>query len=194
MINVYYLDIGKLNMPNLIDFNSLPLNRKNYILSINDKKIQKQSYYVFKLLLKVLQLNGIKNSSEFVVNDNIWQLKTKDINFSLSHSYNIVALATSADFVGIDVEKIDEKILKVEKLFNSISNDNSLNNLTRLWTEKESLYKLNSIINLKDNNIKINNENCFFNSMMVTDKDNFNYFITVSSVKNYKCKFIKMQL
>lgn len=181
-------------MPNLIDFNSLPLNRKNYILSINDKKIQKQSYYVFKLLLKVLQLNGIKNSSEFVVNDNIWQLKTKDINFSLSHSYNIVALATSADFVGIDVEKIDEKILKVEKLFNSISNDNSLNNLTRLWTEKESLYKLNSIINLKDNNIKINNENCFFNSMMVTDKDNFNYFITVSSVKNYKCKFIKMQL
>ena len=52
MINVYYLDISKLNMPNLIDINSLPVSRKNYILSINDKKAQKQSFYVFKLLLK----------------------------------------------------------------------------------------------------------------------------------------------
>ena len=194
MVKVYYLDISKLNMPNCSDFDSLPLSRKNYLLSINDKTLQKQSYYVFKLLIKALDLNGISHKNEFIVDNNIWQLKSKDISFSLSHSKNIVAVAISKDFIGLDVEKIDSKLTKVEKLFNLSKIDNSLENITKLWTEKESLYKLNSICNLNGEKINIEKEDCNFNSKLINDNDNFQYYITLSSVKNIQCNFTKMEL
>ena len=191
MLNVYYLDIEKLKVPNDIDLSLLPENRRQYILSINDTKRKKQSFYVWKLLEQVLTLNGIKFIDNFNVNNNIWQLKSNEIQFSLAHSDSIVAVAISNTFIGVDVEKISDKILKVGKLFKDNKLDNNVENLTKLWTEKESFYKLNSTYNLSANK-SLSNQKVFYNSKIICDNKNSKYYITTSTIENINCEFIEI--
>ena len=55
---------------------------------------------------------------------------------------------------------------------------------------------LAEIICIKKNNkvINIEKEDCNFNSKLINDNDNFQYYITLSSVKNIQCNFTKMEL
>jgi len=67
--------------------------------------------------------------------------------FNLSHSGNYSVLAVSDKDVGVDIEKIDEKHLKVaDKIFDkeeiSWMNEDPLYRFHHLWTLKESYLKL----------------------------------------------------
>ena len=67
---------------------------------------------------------------------------------SISHSKNIVGIATCIDFkIGLDIEPISDKIDKIKHKFLSIGETekldcNSLMELTKVWSGKESLYKI----------------------------------------------------
>ncbi len=83
-------------------------------------------------------------------------------NISISHSHKYVAIAQSnKNRIGIDIEKIQEKIQKIttkfinlEDLKNIASEENELNETThtKIWCCKEAIYKIlsNEKIGLKE--------------------------------------------
>jgi phosphopantetheinyl transferase len=75
------------------------------------------------------------------------RLEGDSTNISISHSKNYVALAEAAYRIGIDIEEINLRVLKVRNRFLNnrekelFQEDSSLSN-TIAWTIKESLFKL----------------------------------------------------
>ena len=69
---------------------------------------------------------------------------------SISHSANSICLAISDTPLGIDIEKIDKRILNVKSKFVNCEEKkfysfDSIEDLTILWTIKECIYKLYDI-------------------------------------------------
>lgn len=69
-------------------------------------------------------------------------------HLSISHSSNFAAIGISDNPIGIDIEEINERILKVEERFlhedeKQFIQSNTLD-LTIAWTIKEALFKLNN--------------------------------------------------
>lgn len=69
-------------------------------------------------------------------------------HISISHSKNYVSFAAAKHKIGIDIEEFNERILKVRSRFLSeneqkLFNQNSIQDLTILWSAKEALFKLN---------------------------------------------------
>ena len=141
MVRVFYCDISQ-----CIDFekfiNGLQKNRREYVLSISDVLRRKQSILVFKLLEFCLTKFYLINNPIFSENEGVWLLNDYDVKFSLSHSKNYIAVAISDKDVGVDVEKLDGKILKLKNKFDYVSDaENLIKALTLEWTKRESLFK-----------------------------------------------------
>lgn len=70
------------------------------------------------------------------------------LGFSISHSKNYCAIGYGEKELGIDIEEIDERIERISSRFMNeeeevfIGNDRQLG-LTRIWTLKEAMFKLN---------------------------------------------------
>ncbi len=75
-------------------------------------------------------------------------LSPKDAYISITHSYPFAALALSQKRVGIDLERIMEKITRIKHKFLHPSeilwteNENEVRFLTVIWVIKEAIYKL----------------------------------------------------
>ncbi len=75
-------------------------------------------------------------------------VENKSKHISISHSKNHVAFAVAKHPIGIDIEEIHERILKVRNRFlneneQKIFDHNSILDLTVAWSAKEALFKLN---------------------------------------------------
>lgn len=89
---------------------------------------------------------------------------------SVSHSAQSICLGLSDKPIGIDIEKIDQRILKVRSKYvndeeKKLYEYDSLEELTILWTIKECLYKLHNIKGLSfknDLNVISRNKNEHF--------------------------------
>jgi len=78
-------------------------------------------------------------------------LPTQDLQFNLTHTTDLAAVIISdLNGVGIDAEKIDQRVLKIEHKFLNIEERESLKALTEIekisrltlyWTIKEAVYK-----------------------------------------------------
>lgn len=85
------------------------------------------------------------------------EINTNDF-ISISHSNNLVVIAVSKSKVGVDIEKIDDRAIKLASKF--ISNENianlSIKKATLIWCCKEAIYKWHQKgnLNFKDD-IKI---------------------------------------
>ncbi len=87
-------------------------------------------------------------------------LKNRTENISISHSFPYVAgILNEEKKCGIDIEKIQKKILKINHKFLSKSELNKVKKNTKkntiYWTAKESLYKLKGEFLSFKNDIKI---------------------------------------
>lgn len=141
MIKILYSDISDYRFK-IEDLNINCNERKVYIESIKDEKRKIQSLLVWRLLEFSIKKFFEKNFS-FVNEYGKWKVVDGNFNFSITHSNNIVAVCISdAMPVGVDVEMLSEKILKVKTLFdeNKCFND-EVDYLTLKWTEKESAFK-----------------------------------------------------
>lgn len=84
---------------------------------------------------------------------------------SISHSYIYIGLITAKFIIGLDIEKISEKIYRVrDKFLNQSEKDEfdttDLETLTRIWTMKEVIYKISHTPGLDyKNDIVISKEN-----------------------------------
>ena len=152
MEKIYYCFINLDNKN--FDFIGFTNNRIDYINSITDNRRKNQSYYVWKLLLFALQDLGITNKLQFSCKNGKWFIVNSKIHFSLSHSDNIVAVVVSDKSVGIDVEKVLPKSLKlqkryqkIDKEFDSLDLHEKMLFLTKKWTEEECSFKNPSTFN-----------------------------------------------
>lgn len=171
----YYCDISLAEVSNL-DLSSFPKERLQYVESISDPLRKKQSILVWKLLQYVFKLNGYINL-DFCQKNDKWVAYDSKISFSLSHSFNVVAVSICDNCsVGVDVERCDEKILKLSKKLST--NDSNVDTLTRIWTEKESVYKCG--------------EKYKTYSIFIFDNENYKYCLTTCT--NIKCDFINVDL
>lgn len=67
-------------------------------------------------------------------------------HISISHSYQFSAIIISNNDVGIDIEKIRDKIIRIGDRFvntkvDSLSNEDMVKQLTIIWGAKEAMYK-----------------------------------------------------
>ena len=62
---------------------------------------------------------------------------------SISHSKNLIAIATSYQKVGLDIEQISDKPLKLSSKFiaKNVHEDLSKEKATLIWCAKEAIYK-----------------------------------------------------
>jgi phosphopantetheinyl transferase len=70
------------------------------------------------------------------------------LGFSISHSKNYCAIGYGEKELGIDIEEIDERIERISSRFMNeeeevLIGSNRLLGLTRIWTLKEAMFKLN---------------------------------------------------
>jgi 4'-phosphopantetheinyl transferase len=82
-----------------------------------------------------------------------------DYHISITHSFPFAAIAVSKEKIGIDMEKFNKKILRIEHKFiypneaGFFSEENKVEYLTVIWSVKESLYKIHhsNYFSLKQN-------------------------------------------
>ena len=163
---MYYCDVSRIEIENkMID--SLPSIRKVYVESITDLTRKKQSILVWKLLEYALNDSfKLVNSEFYLESDGKWNIRNKDVYFSLTHSADIVAVAVGTCQLGIDVEKISEKLLKLQTIFKS----SDVEFLALEWTKKESLFKFKN-----GNN---------FSNKKISGLNGEKYYLTVCSTEN----------
>ncbi|MBO7345868.1 MAG: hypothetical protein J6U92_08030 [Clostridia bacterium] len=180
MVKVFYATINGVALnENLIS--ALPTVRKEYVSTIKDPFRKAQSVLVWCLLQEVLKKEfGFNDSLDFIQNNGEWSALNGGIEFSLSHSNNVVAVAVSNNRVGVDVELCSSKVLKVKKMFQIDTQAiDEIEQLTLLWTQKESAYKS-----------KING-NLFSKTLLI---DGEKYVVTVNAIDNdVEFKFIDIQ-
>ena len=147
MIHVFFAEIPDCG-DDCGNYEPLPSEWEKYVCGIKDEARRRQSFYARRLLVSALRALRIK-AEEFVPDENgRWKIKdsTEDIDFSLSHSGKAVAVAilTNArgEKVGVDAELVSDRILKLgERIAGKGETTLSAEELTRIWTQKESAYK-----------------------------------------------------
>ena len=131
-----------------------PAARQRYIESCNDGQAKRQRYCVWVLLdyaLKQTVGKGVDELSFTVDTNGKWHCDG-GVDFSLSHCGNVVAVAVSAQPVGVDVEAVKEHRFNLrlanhiltgreQALFDKLPQERQPQALLEFWAKKESLFK-----------------------------------------------------
>jgi len=143
---IFYAKVEiSLNELENIAFESLSENDKNTYGNFKSEQRKKEWLAIRYIINKILR--GHK----------IWQIKYSDdgrpffdyLKVSISHSADYVAVMLSNHEVGVDIQQISDKTLKITRKFLSDTESNyfDVNNstvTTLLWSIKETVYKLNN--------------------------------------------------
>jgi len=98
---------------------------------------------LYNLLNKVVGINYLENGKPILENENL--------RISISHTKGMVALIIANNLAGIDIEKISDRVLRIENRFlSSIEKgqltDNERNEqLLAYWSAKETLFKISGM-------------------------------------------------
>ena len=114
-----------------------------YQLLSNPRRKREFEYVRF---LRTLQIGKKAIRYDAIGKPNV---KDKKIFISISHSKNFVAFANDTSPIGIDIEELSPRILKVWSRYLhpeefAIFDTKSIFDLTVAWTIKEALFKLNT--------------------------------------------------
>ena len=151
MVKLFVADISNLpdplSAPELLD--KLPKERQQRIHNMKQENSRKQSMGVGLLLQKVLALYHMQESQVFIGEHG--KPMIDGLEFSLSHSGNLVVCAVSDQPVGCDVEEIREAPKGVAERYFSEGEQAYLSRFAReeydkaffrFWTMKESYVKM----------------------------------------------------
>lgn len=192
MTEVYVLDITNLGLEKYLK--KLP---NNFLVQVNKYKEDNQrrrsffSWYLLYLKLVERKINVSNLKVEF--NENGKPL-IEGINFNISHSHNLVAVAISSHEVGIDLELVEEK--DNEKIAKKIMNEEEYQKYLKnkeyfykVWTKKEAYLKrkglaLDFALN-KDQKIED------VVSYYIQDEDDHYYYLSVSPSSS-KVEFVSL--
>lgn len=147
------------------------INKLLPLLSQKRQNLKNIAGSLGELLIRIVACENLKTENNTLVfaekeNHKPFLKNYPQFHFNMSHCENIVTVAFSDDFVGVDIEKIRPVNLKIaERFFSSEEKLLVKDNLSffTLWTKKEAFIKrsgnglktpLNSFNVLKENNIK----------------------------------------
>ena len=126
--------------------------RRQYALRYRQERDQRLSVAAYRLLQRaLLEEYGIDEPPLFHYDENGKPRLAghPDVHFSLSHCLAAVACAVSDKPVGIDIETIDHyseeiatRVMSEAEMHQILTSPHPAEAFTRLWTMKESLYKL----------------------------------------------------
>lgn len=143
------------------DYDILPSFAIKEIAKTTNEKVINQKRAVWGLLNKAVKekFGFIDDFSHIEKNKNGKPISNKYF-LSISHSKDIVAVAIANENIGIDIEKIDstKNINKIKKYI--LSEDEEILNiedLFKIWTKKEALFKFEGGEKFIPKNIKISN-------------------------------------
>jgi len=142
------------------------LEENNFLSLFVEPKINIKSTYLTdneKLYLKkitnenrkqeFLQIRALRNKSigeieiDYTESGKPYLVNSKEY-ISISHSQNFIGILKAPFDVGLDIEEINERIIKIKNRFLNEKElklfDSSIENLTIAWTLKEALFKLNT--------------------------------------------------
>lgn len=137
------------------------------IFSCQSKKVKRQKFYAWRLLELCAKKHGfnVENLHFSKAQNGKW--KCNEFEFSLSHSEDYVAIILSNKNVGIDIQKacdlkcdyFAEKILTEQENLEYIklSENEKQRYLLEKWTQKESIYKMLEMCDLKISKINCSN-------------------------------------
>lgn len=127
-----------------------------------DKKIKIVEYFIVQQELK------LNNNQDFMYGKNGKPYLRNNRSFNISHSETALAVVFSDNNIGIDVQKkidFDTKLLariankrEYQRVINA---DDKQLELTKLWTQKESLIKLKGITIAANLKTLLRNEKCY---------------------------------
>lgn len=168
-----------------------PEERKKEIDDCKNKDISAEKFYVWKLLEYAIQQSLNRKIKDF----NFYKKGSKwvcdEFEFSLSHTNNIVVVAISKKPIGIDIEKIDNRFEKIplNRILTEeerVNKDFDWQELNRIWTVKEALFKKNS--GEYFNPAKVNTINEKYVTKVVCNKEE-QYYVSVASNDAIFAKF-----
>ena len=185
MKTIYLCDISNFNAE--IDYSEFDLVRKNYIDKIKSIKSKNQSIIAWKLLIYVLKSHFNMDNFDFENDNGKFFLKNGALCFSISHSHNLVAVCFDKEDCAIDLEKIDDRLLKLKRKIDSLKvkyNENPnftlTENLACKWTHYECLFKAKKNLAIFSRKIsdKLGNNYILSSTKNVDDVD----FISIFSI------------
>lgn len=126
------------------------------IINFKSEKRRLQSLTGYFLLKDILKEKGY-DSFKIIRNKNEKPKLNIPLYYSISHSNDYVVCIVADEEVGIDIEKLTDKLLKIKSKTGEVSDD--LEILTRNWTLKEAYIKYFGNVKIPLKEIKIISEN-----------------------------------
>jgi len=175
---------------------NISLSSKSKLDLIKSSSQRKQ----FLGVQNLLNLHKIKNDMlSYDDNGKPHLLNNKFI--SISHSFDYCGVIVSNVKVGLDIEKFRSKILNISKKFVSESDLsliklNSIENVTKVWSIKEAVFKAfgHNEIDFKKNIIikSVNKEFTKANVLIFKNEISENYSIEIYNFSEYICCVAKL--
>ena len=138
------------------------LQRQAEIDSVSNERVKREKYYVWRLLEYAIKNSlGVDASRLNFAKCENGKWTCEQVEFSLSHSGELLAVAVSQNKVGVDVERIRVKrregmveycLTESEKESYILAIDKD-EYLIRKWCEKEAIFKLKNENGFRPSNI-----------------------------------------
>ena len=129
-------EIAILNIHNSLNYFTKSSNKSNNLEFKNEKR--QKEFFSIRLLLKELLPNANISYNKYGAPE-----IEGDIFISISHSKNITGIIISKKKVGLDIEKISDKALRLSSKFilNNRHHPLTKEKATLIWCCKEAIYK-----------------------------------------------------
>jgi len=162
---------------------------KEDIVKVNKFKFEKRKQEWIATRLLVYEISGKYKTIKY---DEYGKPHIEGVNISISHTKGIVAVIIGDDELGIDIEKVSERIIRIAPKFlysseiSEIDINNQLLQFHAYWCAKETIYKIygKKVVDFK-NNIKIE-------SFKIKDKGQIKGSINLKNFnKEYQLNYFK---
>lgn len=115
--------------------------RNKEIDGCTNEKVKREKYAVFKLFEYALKDTFKEDFSSKAYKDTNGKWKIDGVEFSFSHSDGVVAVLISDTVCGVDLERVDRFINKDNLSIKLVGKIIEKEELSKLWTKKESVFK-----------------------------------------------------
>ena len=129
-----------------------PESRDKEVSGVRNERVRREKYFVWRLLAHALEASlGLDIKALKIDKNENGKWICGDVNFSLSHGGDAVAVVISSNDVGIDIEPLSairnenivKRILSERELleFGSLLQDEKEEYVLKKWTAKEAIFK-----------------------------------------------------
>lgn len=195
-INVY---LYKINSNEILDVdNFFSSYRIKQIESSSNKSVIERLKSTEYLLKKVLEIETNKDINTIKIQTSKFgkpYLKNINKYYNISHKDEYILIGISDFELGLDIERIDPKYLKLAKKIYESNNNYSINKVIKDFTIKESYIKYYGLSILFDLKAIKSNDNHIFGPIGTLNYSVFNYgnyYISIASNNDIKVNFYSL--